>query len=495
MNTHSKLQPAFFSRAVLRSLVLVAALAAAGCVSTAGIKHDQTLAEPAALGARASFDAWPQADWWKTLNDSQLNQLIAQALQANPNVILASKRLEKAQAAASSANATLYPQLTGSADVSRQRLSENSFYPPPFAGSYQTLANASLNAAWDLDFWGKNRSALNAALSQAQAQQAEQAAARLMVSTAVARTYYQLAKQLEQQKLAQQALTQREQELKLVQDRIATGLDTNVELNQGQQALFAAKVELETSNEAIALTRNALAALTAQAADRVQTLAPQLPSAEIYASPESTPVDIIAKRPDLTAAKARVDAATAGVASAKAEFYPNISLSAFIGLSSFGLSHFLDLGSTVLGAGPALHLPIFDVGRLRANLKSNNADLDIAVASYNQTLLESIHDVADQITSLSTVHKQTADQQVALDAAESAYRLAGLRYKEGLSNYLTVLSAADNVLRERSNALALRARKLDINLALIKSLGGGYDAPQPQSESSTIHTSKAEHHG
>lgn len=455
------------------SLTLASLLA--GCVSTAGISHDQAMNEAADVGAKAGFADWPRTDWWQSLGDPQLNQLVEHALQASPNITIAAKRLDQARANASVAQAAIYPQVNGSVNIQRQRLSENSFYPPPFGGSYQTLADASLNASWDLDFWGRNRSALNAALSETRAQQAEQQAARLMVSTAVVRTYYQLAQALQQQTLAEQALKEREQELQLIRDRLKTGLDTNVELNQGQGTVASAQVDLESARANVALVRHALATLSAEKPETLQTLTPSLPAVDIQALPADVPVDIIGRRPDLAAARARVDAATSGIAAARAEFYPNVNLSAFIGLSSFGLSKFLDLGSRVLGAGPAVHLPIFDAGRLRANLKSKNDDLDIAIASYNQALLKAVQDVADQITSLDTVHRQVEKQETALQAAEEAYRLANLRYKAGLSTYLNVLSAEDNVLRERGRSLDLRARRLDLNIALIKSLGGGYD--------------------
>ena len=458
------------------SILLLACVVLSGCISTAGISHDQVMHEPAETGAQAQFADWPKTGWWQGFGDEQLDQLVEHALEESPNVTIAAKRLEQARANAEAAKAAIYPQINGNASVARQRLSENSFYPPPYGGSYQTLADASVNASWDLDFWGKNRNALKAALSETQARQAEQQAARLMVSTAVVRTYFQLAQAFQQQSLAERALNERKQELKLIQDRLQTGLDTNLELNQGRGSLAAAEVDMESARANVALARHALATLSAENPQALQTLQPALPAMDIQALPADVPVDIIGRRPDLAAARARVDAATSGIAATKAEFYPNINLSAFIGLSSFGLGEFMNFGSRVLGAGPAIHLPIFDAGRLRANLKSKNADLDIAIASYNQTLLEAVQDVADQITSLDTVHKQVQKQEAALQAAEEAYRLANLRYKAGLSPYLNVLSAEDQVLRERSRALGLKARRLDLNIALIKSLGGGYAA-------------------
>lgn len=453
-------------------------LSVGGCASSAGIKHDQAMRDPAALGARAAFNAWPAADWWKQLDDEKLDHLIALALRENPGMIQAAKQIEKAVAYTSSARSALAPQVTGALSISRQRLSENAFYPPPYGGSHQTLADASLNANWDLDFWGRNRSALDAALSQKRAADAEQAATRLMISVAVARTYYQLAHQLDYKVLAEQALQQREQELDLVKARLRTGLDSEVELQQAESALASAQVDLQAAQEAADLTRNALAALTAQPVQSLQSLDAELSARSPQAIPDDIPVDLLGRRPDLAAARARVDAAGANIREARAEFYPNVSLSAFIGLSSFGLSKFLELGSGTTGIGPALHLPVFDAGRLRANLRVKNADYDLAVTSYNQALLEALHDVADQMTSLKTVQRQTRDQQIALQAAERAYQLAQARYKAGLSNYLSVLSAEDGWLRERGRDLDLRARGLDLNLALIKSLGGGYAAPE-----------------
>ncbi len=462
----------------LLSLTLIAAIALTGCVNSRGLTHDQVLREPASLGAKVKFEAWPSEQWWSSLGDPVLNHLIELALKDSPDIVQAAKRLDKATAYTGYAKSALAPQVTGDIDVSRQRLSENSFYPPPYGGSYQNIANASLNASWDLDFWGKNRSALQAALSRTEAARAEESAAKLIVSAAVAQNYYQLARQIEQQKLAYKTLEQRDHELKLVKTRIATGLDTNVELEQGQGHIYSARVDAEAATEAVNLTRNALAALTVQEPQALATLQPSLPVFASQILPDDIPIDLISHRPDLAAARASVVSASADISSAKAEFYPNVSLSAFIGLSSFGLSKFLELGSTLAGVGPAVHLPIFDAGRLRANLQSKNADLDIAIASYNSVLLQAIHDVADQMTSIKAVHQASGDQQAALKAAESAYRLAAIRYEAGLTNYLTVLATEDTLLRERSRTVNLQARALELNIALIKSLGGGFHMQQ-----------------
>jgi outer membrane protein TolC len=159
---------------------------------------------------------------------------------------------------------------------------------------------------------------------------------------------------------------------------------------------------------------------------------------------------------------------------ARTLFYPNVSLTAFVGLNSFGLDRLLNAGSANYGAGPALRLPIFDAGRLRANLRGKAADLDAAVESYNTTVLDAVHDAADQIASLQSVERQRREQAAAQSAAESAYDLALQRYRAGLGTYLVVLTAETNVLAQRRAGADLKARALETQVDLARALGGGY---------------------
>ena len=198
-----------------------------------------------------------------------------------------------------------------------------------------------------------------------------------------------------------------------------------------------------------------------------------LRSVQLAALPAVLPADLLARRPDITAARWRIEAAGQDMKSAKAAFYPNINLTAFAGLSSIGLDHLVKSASEQYGVGPALHLPIFDAGRLRANLRVKTADLDAAVESYNAAVLEAVHEAADPISSLRAIERQQAEQAQAQTAAESAHDLALQRYRAGLSTYLTVLNAEAGVLNQRRQAVDLKARALDAQVALIKALGGG----------------------
>jgi NodT family efflux transporter outer membrane factor (OMF) lipoprotein len=201
-----------------------------------------------------------------------------------------------------------------------------------------------------------------------------------------------------------------------------------------------------------------------------------LAQARPLAIPSTVPADLLGRRADIAAARWRVEAATHDIASAKAQFYPNVNLTAFVGLSSIGLNRLVQAGSGDYGIGPAIHLPIFDAGRLRANLRGRTADLDLAVESYNGALLDAVRDVADQLASSQSIARQQAQQREAQAAAESAYEIATQRYKAGLGTYLNVLTAETAVLNQRRLAVDLSGRALDTQVQLARALGGGFQA-------------------
>jgi NodT family efflux transporter outer membrane factor (OMF) lipoprotein len=188
------------------------------------------------------------------------------------------------------------------------------------------------------------------------------------------------------------------------------------------------------------------------------------------------PADLLGRRPDIAAARWRVEAAGEDVKSTKAQFYPNINIAAFAGLSSIGLGQLLDLGSLQWGLGPAIRLPVFDAGRLRANLRGKTADLDVAIESYNGAVLEAIHEAGDAVATLKSVARQQSEQKQAQAAAEGAYAIALQRYQAGLGTYLNVLAAETAVLAQRRLGVDLAARALDARVALYRALGGGWQA-------------------
>ena len=455
-----------------------------GCASSAGIASTAQPIAPISIGldsASAGSVIVPAAlvpavaaDWWRSFNDPALTGLVERALADNPSLKVAQARLARAAAAVSGAQAADGPQLNGSLDVTRQRFSATSIYPPPLGGSIRTLGTAQIGGAWELDFFGRNRAAIDAAVGTQRAAQADVQAARNLLASNVARTYVQLGRLFAQREVAQRSLTQRDEILTLIRQRVQGGLDTAVEQRQGEGAPAESRQQIEALDEQIALTRHALAALSVQAPNALDTLVVPLRSVQAVPLPASVPADLLGRRADIAAARWRIEAATGDTKSAKAQFYPNINLTAFVGLASIGLDQLIKAGSEQYGAGPAIRLPIFDSGRLRANLGAKTADLDAAIESYNGAVLDAVHDVADQIASLRSVDRQQAEQVRAQAAAESAYDLSTQRYKAGLGTYLTVLNAEATVLAQRRQSADLKARALDAQIALIRSLGGGY---------------------
>lgn len=463
-------------RAILGPLTLGAALALAGCADTGGLRPLATLLAPTTVGAQLTPMDWPDSAWWTRFDDAQLNRLIEQALAGNPSLKVAEARRAKAAAVAAVAESALLPALNADVDSTRRRFSEKGEVPPPYAGTVQTLSHARLNGSWELDFFGRNRAALDAALGNARAAEADAQAARTLLASDVARTYYRLAGLLEQRDILQATQEERQQFFELVAERVHAGLDTRVELRQAEGTVPEIRRELAALDNDIGQTRHALAALTGQGPEAADTLAPALAAAPVQALPERLPADLIGRRADLVAARWRVEAALRDTDAARAAFYPNINLTAMVGYSSFGISNWFESGSHETGLGAAVHLPIFDAGRLRANLRGSVADADAVVENYNATLLLAVREVADQLTLQRALARQSAEQRAALNAAEGAYALATQRYRAGLTPYLTVLTAEANVLAQRRVAADLKAREIDANLQLIRVLGGGYAA-------------------
>jgi len=464
---------------------VAAALAAllAACASTSGLAPQASVREADSLAAERSLQntsvsnaAWPATDWWKAFGDPQLDALIDEALASSPTLNIAAARTRKALAEADAAHSALAPRIDANASSTRERFSEHGLAPPPIGGSTQTFNVLQATLSWEIDFWGKNRSAYEAALGAARAAEVDAHAARLALSTGIAQAYVGLERAYLQRDVAQATLAEREQIYALTRDRNTVGLDSRLELKQAESALPATREQIAQLDETIALARNQIAALLGAGPDRGLAIArPTAVAHATIALPSKLPAELIGRRPDVIAERWRIEAASKDIASAKAEFYPNVNLLAFAGLQAFGGGNLLTAASRTIGIGPAVTLPIFDAGRLRANLAGKDADYDIAVERYNQALADAMRDVVDQVVSLRSLAEQRKQQETALATAREAYDLALLRYREGLGNYLQVLSAEQPLLVQRSLDADLHARELALSIDLVRALGGGYE--------------------
>jgi len=471
-------------RAVRRTPVVAAALlvvALAGCADMAGIGSQARLRDASSLGIAANTGTAtaPSLDsqWWLAFGDAQLDTLIDQAVAGNPNLQVARARLVRAQASSDIAESALKPKVEGELNLNRQKFNSNYIYPAPLGGSTQNIGLLQLGASWELDFFGKNRTALDTAIGAANAAAADADAARVLLASNVARSYFQWARLNDQLTVAQRTLAQRDETLKLVRDRVSAGLDTRLELRQSEGGLPEARQQIEALNEQIALQQHALDALVGQPNASASLKPPVLAAVKPMGLQANIPADLLGRRADIAAARWRVEAATSDVANAKTLFYPNVNLTAFVGFQSLGFGKLLKSGSEQWGVGPAISLPIFEGGKLRANLRGKSADLDVAIESYNATVIDAVRDAADQVSSAQSIARQQTEQRAAQTAAEGAYDIAVQRYRAGLGNYLNVLTAETAVLAQRRLAVDLAARALDTQVALARALGGGWQPP------------------
>lgn len=458
------------------ALVFSAALALAGCATPGDSGPRSHLAEPAPLAASLSQGsaAWPVERWWMAFGDAQLDRLIDTALAGAPSLQVAEARLRQAQAQTDAYGAARQPSAEIGLDVTRQRYTETGAIPPPLAGSTRTSGRLAVDFAYDLDFWNRNRSLFQSALSQQQAAAAEAQGARLILAAALARAYGDLERLYALQDVARDQGTQRQRLLELQRRLLTAGLSAEGEVAQAESLAAASRQEQQALAEQIVLQGHFIAALAGQGPDFAASL--QRPALQIGVAdlPAVLPADLLGRRPDLVAARWRVEAAQGNAAAARAEFYPNVNLLAFIGYSSIGLGNLLKSASGIAGLGPAISLPLFDGGRRRANLEGAHADQDLAVAQYNQTLVEAVRDVADQAASQRSLAAQARDSAQALGQAERARSLARQRFTAGLASEVAALAAETPWLERRRAEADLRQRQLASRVGLIKALGGGY---------------------
>lgn len=436
--------------------------------------------DPATLGGVAApalaTAEWPGDGWWKDYGDPQLAALIEEALAGSPTLAAADARARKAAAYAQGAGAAMLPTLSANAQVSEVKQSYNNGFPAQFVPKgLNDTGRASLDLNYELDFFGKNRAALRAATSEREAAAIEARAARLALATSVAAAYADLARLAAQREVEVAAVKQREEVAALVARRVVSGLDTRGEQRQADAGVPLARADLAATDEAIALTRNRLAALLGAGPERGAAIALPAPRAlSAPGLPANLALDLVGRRADIEVARRRAEAAAARITVARAGFYPNVNLIGLVGFQSLGLSNLFAKGSDIAQGGAAISLPIFSGGRIEGNYRASRADYDEAVAQYDQTLVRALNEVADAAASSQALGLRQADARLALAASEEAYSIARRRYEGGLSPYLAVLTAQDALLRNRQLVAALDARALTLNIELIRALGGGY---------------------
>jgi len=475
------------SRPSLLATALATALLATACASSGDIAPRGAMRDAGSLqssgslaGTPISNAAWPSERWWTAFGDPQLDALVDEALANAPSIEAADARTRKAIAQAGLADAARKPTVGAGAQVLGAQL------PPALVGDeiggdFKVVNVLTLSFAWNPDVWGVSRSKWQAAVGSARATEVDAQSARLALAANVARSYVGLARAFDALDAANAEAARADGLISLNQQRIKAGLDNTIALNQNRSAAAAARQQAQAAQHDIDSMRNALAALLGAGPDRGLEIARPMLKTPGIALPSVLPSDLLARRADIVAARWRVEAAQHGIDASKAAFYPSINLSALAGLAAGNLGDLFGSDALLLNGGPALSLPIFEGGRLEQQLRSSDADRDLAVANYNETLVGAIRDVANAVQAARALDAQVASTTVARDAAARAHALVLQRQRAGLATQLDVLAAQAPLLRLDQQLAALVAARRIASIDLDQALGGGIavDSPNP----------------
>lgn len=424
---------------------------------------------------------WPSVNWWEKYQDPQLTSLINQALENNPDMPLADARLRQASAFIDQADAQFDPNVDLSASARRSRMSR--LEDPSYQGNkFGTSRTLGIDASYTFDLWGGKKAAWQQSVDNFHAAEVEHQAAVVTLTSSIVGNYIQLSNAYALEDLARKDLERSQRIEKITQQLLNNGLTSDDKLYTAQSSVAAAQQTLKTRSLAIAQIKNALSALMGLGPDVADTIKrPSITTDTTIVLPANLPAQLLSHRPDIVAAKWRVEAADQSIAVAKTKFYPNFNLSAMAGFKSvLGDAMFEDVSES-WNVTPAVSLPLFQSG-LKANLRSTTANYDIAVAQYNKTLIQALNQVADNVLILRSVEMQLEDAQRAMTLAEKSYHITETRYEAGMGSQLETLMAEQQLLNTESMYTQLKNQQQSTQISLIQSLGGGFSTHTDEAE-------------
>jgi multidrug efflux system outer membrane protein len=472
----------------------VAILIALFCVGCAGLPPKQP---PAHLKNEVPLDGleavgggdWPAKEWWKRYQDPTLDQLIELGLASSPTLATAHARYDSARQSVRIAGAESGVRVDASADIDRQRLSDNGLFPPHLLGfTWYNQADLGLQASYTFDWWGKQRDAVEAAMDQAHAAQADRSAAASMLASSIADAYFGWQADQSRIALARERAVIVEREGAIADARVKADLDAAENTDRSSLDLAAAREQIAALEGSAKLRAVALAALVGRSITELPVLQPKPLPALSGNLPDDVKIDLISRRADITASRWRVEAAEKNLDSARAEFFPDVSINAMLGLSSVDIGKLIEYGSRVPQASAAVHLPIFDAGRLKARYGATQAAIDAAIANYQDTLVSAARDVAMQASTRAQIAAQRTQRMIEVDAARQLRSRAAARVRQGITDARTELTATESWIEQRDALLQLDAAALSADIALQRALGGGYERPQKLANSPSTAT-------
>ena len=456
---------------------LVATAALAACTTLGPNYQAPAASAPAAYRAAApAAGAELQRDWWLMFNDTQLNALEAQALQASPTLAAAAARVERARAVFGATKADELPRLDVGASVTNLRTSAKSVTTPVLGGQAVvfdgTQTGLQANLGWEIDLWGRVKRQAEASQAQLDASTLDAAAARVALTADVAAAYWQWRALADEATALQRLRDSRANAFKVAQTRFDAGASTTQDLERVRAELASADADVADLPRRQALVLNQLAALTGQgSADLKLQAAPLSTPPAIRAG---LPSELLQRRPDLAQSLAQLHAATAQVGIAEAAFYPSIRLTGSFGYQSKELGDLISAPARLYNVGPSISLPIFEGGRNKANLAGAKAQVDESLAAFRGRMLQALREVDDALAELQGRTAVVDAQNQTLASAGQALTVARSRYDKGAVSYLDVTEAERTPLATERALAQLRGAQWAATAQLVKALGGGW---------------------
>ncbi|MDH7640765.1 efflux transporter outer membrane subunit [Sphingomonas oryzagri] len=456
----------------------IAATLLAGCAAVPKVHPEVAQVQEQSLGLGSETPAIDAA-WWSAYGDPQLDRLIGMGLAGNPTLAGALARVRAAQAQIETEHAGLLPQIGASGQLDRARIGDKLF-PAPIGGSDANIGIAVANLSWDLDLFGRQRAMVRQAASSARAAALDAAAARLTISVSIAQTYVGLARANRLIAVADGFVKTRQDALGYAQSRVRNQLGTQFDIKQAETLLAQAEQARTQATQQRDTLVHALAALVGRGADFYPEIAaPTLRLDQAPVVPTVLPADLLGRRPDLLAGQARIDAAVQGRTVARDAFLPNVSISALAGLTAVGLGNFFTGGAFSYSVGPAVSLPIFQGGKLRAQYKTATADLDGAVADYDNAVVGAVREASDAITNVNSADQDLGEQTRVVQGLRDTLRLDQVRVRTGLGSQLDTIDSGFRLLQAEQQLVDMQADALNRRIQLVAALGGGFDSSKP----------------
>ena len=426
----------------------------------------------------APSDQRPRGDWWRAYDQAELDQLEEELDRSNPDLQSAIARYQQATALAHEASAALWPTINiRGLDTTNRQSDNRPLRSASQPDSYRDVL-VGAGASYELDFWGRVRSAAAAGAASAQAAAADVESARLLLHAELADDYIALRGEEAQLALLQDTVAAYTRALELTTNRHNGGIASELDVARAQTQLETARAELTDTTAARALYENALAALAGKPAPAF-TLPPSATELTLPQVPVGLPATLLQQRPDVAAAERRMAAYNAGIGVTRAAFFPQLSLSAIAGFESTTGPGLLTAPNRFWAVGPQGLLTVFDAGARSAAVAAARAQFDEAAGQYRSAVLTAFRDVEDALALSQLLQQELAQREAARAAAEHALAIAMNRYREGAVNYLEVVIAQVAALDAQRNALVIRTRELQASVLLVRAVGGGFESAWP----------------